>query len=86
MGFSFYSVIEAALLCVNAVAILNEQRLLSRFGGSGNQYTTGYADEFHQTGGAKQQLLTLIRSVRTVMRVPLVVFNIVTILFLVLFG
>jgi hypothetical protein len=30
MGFSLYSLIEAALLCVNAVAILNEQRFLSR--------------------------------------------------------
>ena len=30
MGFTLYSLIEAALLVVNAVAILNEQRFLSR--------------------------------------------------------
>jgi hypothetical protein len=30
MVFSLYSLIEAAILCVNAVAILNEQRFLSR--------------------------------------------------------
>lgn len=30
MGFTLYSLIEAALLCVNAVAILNEQRFLSK--------------------------------------------------------
>ena len=62
----------------------------------------GYADEYANAGGAKQQLLTLIRSVRTVMRskivlfvgprtslyflVPLIAFNIVTIIFLILFG
>lgn len=66
----------------------------------------GYVDEFQgNTGGAKQQLLTLIRSVRTVMRgmvnssflrlilvffcfvlVPLIFFNIVAIVFLILFG
>ncbi len=63
-------------------------------------------DEYQNTGGAKQQLLYLIRSVRTVMRgnlnspfilfyllnlfylflVPLIAFNIVTIIFLILFG
>lgn len=45
----------------------------------------GYVDEFGNAG-AKHQLLNLIRSVRTVMRVPLIAFNVVTILFLVLFG
>jgi hypothetical protein len=30
--------------------------------------TGGYADEHQNTGGAKQQLFALIRSVRTVMR------------------
>jgi hypothetical protein len=30
MGFGLYSLIEAVLLCVNAVAILNEQRILSK--------------------------------------------------------
>ena len=29
---------------------------------------SGFADEFQNTGGAKHQLLSLIRSVRTVMR------------------
>lgn len=87
MGFTLYSLIEAALLCVNAVAILNEQRFLARckyilikftfiscFIGSGgvNRQTYpsagGYIDEYQNTGGTKQQLLNLIRSVRTVMR------------------
>jgi hypothetical protein len=40
--------------------------------GGGNRQAypgaSGYADEFQNAGGAKQQLLSLIRSVRTVMR------------------
>ena len=37
--------------------------------GGNNPGVGGYVDEFHNpTGGAKQQLLTLVRSVRTVMR------------------
>ncbi|CAF1073528.1 unnamed protein product [Rotaria sordida] len=93
MGFTLYSLIEAALLCVNAIAILNEQRFLSRLsggGGGGNRQgypgVGGYVDDYQNVGGTKQQLLNLIRSVRTVMRVPLIAFNIVTIIFLILFG
>ncbi|UJR38314.1 hypothetical protein I4U23_030984 [Adineta vaga] len=86
MGFTLYSLIEAAILCINAVAILNEQRFLSKWSGKGYQDTSGYANEFQNTGGAKHQLFTLIRSVRTVMRVPLIAFNIITILFLILFA
>ncbi|CAF1537979.1 unnamed protein product, partial [Adineta ricciae] len=70
MGFSLYSLIEAALLCVNAVAILNEQRFLSRISGNTNNQNYpgagGYGMEHQNTGGAKQQLLTLIRSIMSV--------------------
>ena len=78
-------------------------------GGGGNNNNQnypaagGYGVDSHTTGGAKEQLLTLIRSVRTVMRgkpsscllhrskisfflVPLIAFNIVTIILLILFG
>jgi hypothetical protein len=81
MGFSLYSLIEAALLFVNAVAILNEQRFLSRCKLIISQYSVCHfiivsdsnqnypvVDGYQNPGGAKQQLLTLIRSVRTVMR------------------
>ncbi|CAF0878829.1 unnamed protein product [Adineta steineri] len=91
MVFTLYSLIEAALLGVNAVAILNEQRFLSKLtGGGGGQQgypgATGYVDDMQNAGGVKQQLLTLIRSVRTVMRIPLIAFNIIAIIFLILFG
>ncbi|CAF3843763.1 unnamed protein product [Rotaria magnacalcarata] len=40
----------------------------------------GYVDDYQNAGGTKRQLLNLIRSVRTVMRVPLIAFNIITII------
>ncbi|CAF0936349.1 unnamed protein product [Adineta steineri] len=91
MVFTLYSLIEAALLGVNAVAILNEQRFLSKLTGSGGGHqgypgAAGYVDDMQNAGGVKQQLLTLIRSVRTVMRIPLIAFNIIAIIFLILFG
>jgi len=33
-----------------------------------NSGVGGYVDEYQNSGGAKQQLLNLVRSVRTVMR------------------
>lgn len=30
MAFGLYSLLEAALLCINAVAVLNEERFLSK--------------------------------------------------------
>jgi hypothetical protein len=72
MGFSLYSLIEAALLCVNAIAILSEQRFLSRCKLTIFQYSVCHfiivSGSNQNPGDAKQQLLTLIRSVRTVMR------------------
>ncbi|CAF0814450.1 unnamed protein product [Didymodactylos carnosus] len=74
MAFTLYSLIEAALLCINAIAILNEQRFLSKLSSNG-QFVSGYGNE----PGPKIQALNLIRSVRTVMRIPLIAFNIITI-------
>jgi len=37
-------------------------------GNQNNPVAGGYGGDYQNTGGAKQQLLTLIRSVRTVMR------------------
>ncbi|CAF1246530.1 unnamed protein product [Rotaria sp. Silwood1] len=88
MVFTLYSLIEAAVLCINAVAVLNE-RFLSKLSGSANKNysdVSGYNVDYQNSVGAKQQLLTLIRSVRTVMRIPLIAFNIVIIILLILFG
>ena len=70
MAFGFYSLLEAILLVVNAMAVLNEERFLSKIGWGTNQMA-GFGDE----PGVKQQLMNLIRSVRTVMRIPLIGIN-----------
>ncbi|XP_078486839.1 immediate early response 3-interacting protein 1-like [Ciona intestinalis] len=82
MGFSLYSLIEAILLFVNAAAILHEERFLSKIGWGSDHSTGGFGED----PGMKTQLINLIRSVRTVMRVPLIFLNCATILSLLLFG
>ena len=80
MGFGLYSLLEAALLVINAMAVLNEERFLSKIGWG--EEMTG----FGQQPSAKQQIMVLIRSVRTVMRVPLIGINGIVILFKILMG
>ncbi|CAF3843334.1 unnamed protein product [Rotaria sp. Silwood1] len=46
MVFSLYSLIEAAFLCVNTIAILNEQVSFKIQHNSG----VGYVDEYQNTG------------------------------------
>jgi len=82
MGFSLYSLIEAALLFINAAAILHEERFLAKIGWGSDHSTGGFGEE----PGMKTQMINFIRSVRTVMRVPLIFMNCVTIICLLLFG
>uniref|UniRef100_A0A8C2X8G8 Immediate early response 3-interacting protein 1 n=1 Tax=Cyclopterus lumpus TaxID=8103 RepID=A0A8C2X8G8_CYCLU len=80
MAFTLYSLIQTAILCINAIAVLHEERFLIGFGV--DQGVGGFGDD----PGVKAQVLTLIRSVRTVMRVPLIIVNSACIVLLLLFG
>ncbi|KAM4710216.1 immediate early response 3-interacting protein 1 [Discoglossus pictus] len=82
MAFTLYSLLQAALLCVNAVAVLHEERFLSKIGWGAEQGIGGFGEE----PGVKSQMMNLVRSVRTVMRVPLIIVNSITIVLLLLFG
>ncbi|XP_069819327.1 immediate early response 3-interacting protein 1 [Dendropsophus ebraccatus] len=82
MAFTLYTLLQAALLCVNAVAVLHEERFLSKIGWGADQGIGGFGEE----PGIKSQMMNLVRSVRTVMRVPLIIVNSVTIVLLLLFG
>ncbi|XP_068784748.1 immediate early response 3-interacting protein 1 [Struthio camelus] len=82
MAFTLYSLLQAALLFVNAIAVLHEERFLRNVGWGSDQGIGGFGEE----PGIKAQLMNLIRSVRTVMRVPLIAVNSVTIVLLLLFG
>ncbi|CAH1254433.1 immediate early response 3-interacting protein 1-like [Branchiostoma floridae] len=81
MALGLYSLIEAALLCVNAIAVLNEERFLSKVG-----WATDTVSGFGEQPGMKSQIINLIRSVRMVMRIPLIIVNTITIVLLLLFG
>ncbi|ESN91416.1 hypothetical protein HELRODRAFT_70454 [Helobdella robusta] len=80
MGLSFYSLLDAVLLCLNAVCILHEERFLAKIGWSSSQ------QGFEDSHGPKHQLLNLIRSIRTVMRIPLIGLNMVAIVLKLAFG
>jgi len=80
MGLSLYSLLEAGLLCLNAICVLHEERFLAKLGWSTDQRGFGEAP------GAKTQMLNLIRSIRTVMRIPLIGLNIVVIALKLAFG
>ncbi|KAL6466171.1 hypothetical protein MHYP_G00263040 [Metynnis hypsauchen] len=79
---ALYGLIQAAVLFTNAIAVLHEERFLAKIGWGVDQSVGGFGEE----PGIKTQLIHLIRSVRTVMRVPLIAVNSVCIVLLLLFG
>ncbi|KAK6188349.1 hypothetical protein SNE40_004539 [Patella caerulea] len=80
MAISLYSLIEAAILCLNAVCVLHEQRFLAKIGWGMDQ--RGFGED----PGVKTQILNLIRSIRTVVRFPLIPINIAVIAFKLILG
>ncbi|KAJ6641390.1 Immediate early response 3-interacting protein 1 [Pseudolycoriella hygida] len=60
--FTLWSLIEASLLCLNAVCILHEERFLNKVGWGASAQVQG----FGEPASTKSQLLNLIRSIRTV--------------------
>lgn len=59
--FTLWTLLEASLLCLNAVCILHEERFLAKWGwGNSGQ------NQFMGPPTVKDQFLNLIRSIRTV--------------------
>ncbi|KAF2675409.1 Yos1-like protein [Microthyrium microscopicum] len=85
MFFGFGNIILVGLLLVNAIAVLSEDRFLARIGWS----TTVQESSF---GGAqdnqsvKAKLVNLIASVRTLLRIPLIILNTVVVIYLIILG
>jgi len=77
-----YGLLEACILFVNSLAILHEERFLQKVGWGADQNTGGFGEE----PGVKQQIINLVKAVRTVMRIPLIFFNVFTVFCLLLFG
>ncbi|XP_055608188.1 immediate early response 3-interacting protein 1 [Uranotaenia lowii] len=81
--FTLWALVEAGLLCLNAVCILHEQRFLAKFGwGASSAQIQG----FGEAPTIKTQVLNLVRAIRTVAKVPLIIINLLAIFFKLLLG
>ncbi|XP_050599575.1 immediate early response 3-interacting protein 1-like, partial [Bombus affinis] len=76
VAFTLWTLFEATVLCLNAICDLNEERFLAKVGWASWQNVQG----FGEPPTVKSQILNLIRSIRTVARIPLIFLNIVTII------
>lgn len=83
MAITLWNLFEASLLVLNAICVLHEERFLAKIGWTSNaQHVQG----FGESPSAKTRIITLIYSIRTVMRFPLVIVNILTLIVKLLFG
>nr|CCC93156.1 conserved hypothetical protein [Trypanosoma congolense IL3000] len=99
MGFSVGVIFQAVLLCLNAMAILSERRLLAKYGLASPAATSYYPTSGENAFGSSDELMDVDRrssmvsnlamflsSVRTLMRWPLIFMNTAVIIFTLLFG
>jgi len=86
---SFYGIIEAGLLFINALVILNEHRFLKNYGlGSeiqNNDIGFGISSS-DRSQGVKPKIAATLSAMRTVLRFPLIFMNLTVIVLLLLFG
>ncbi|CAE7103081.1 unnamed protein product [Rhizoctonia solani] len=93
MGLGLGAIFYVSLLLINAIAILNEERFLARIMGiqvgwssvgpqPGQQYNQYDRTGFGEGGSeVKSKMINLIGAVRTLLRIPLIIVNIVVILY-----
>jgi hypothetical protein len=81
MSFSIADLFKVVLLLLNAMAILSERRLLDRVG-----LASSPTDLNQVQTPAKEGVAQVLRSVRTLLRGPLIILNAVTIIFTMIFG
>lgn len=79
MAFSLVALFYVMVLFTNAVCILSEDRFLLRVGWS-TQSLAGFAPN-QQEDSVKARLLTLIHAIRTLLRLPLILCNVLIILY-----
>ncbi|XP_026288426.1 immediate early response 3-interacting protein 1 [Frankliniella occidentalis] len=82
MSFTLMHLIEAIVLILNAICVLHEERFMKRMGWGANAQVQGFGEQPTVTA----KLLNLVRSIRTVVRVPLILFNSVLIAFKLVLG
>ncbi|KXS20360.1 Yos1-like protein [Gonapodya prolifera JEL478] len=84
MAFTLGQLLYAIVLFINGVAILHEERFLARIG-----WSTRNADGFvPQTDpqSLKTRLVTLIAAIRTLLRLPLILANVLIITYEIILG
>ncbi|XP_055844003.1 immediate early response 3-interacting protein 1 [Episyrphus balteatus] len=79
--FTLWTLIESSLLCLNAICVLHDERFLAKIGWGPN----AQHQEFGQPS-VKSQMLNLIRSIRTVAKIPLIFLNIAAIVIKLILG
>lgn len=78
--FGFFTLLYACILFSNSIVILNEKRFLRRVGLPLDPEARKYL------GKTSLKIVYLLKIARTMMRIPLIVLNIVCILYEVFFG
>lgn len=88
MALSIFSLLEAFVLMLNAMAVLNPHYFLEKCDlHADNLHDVSAPGEYHdQTGPMRKQVTLLLYSVRTYLRAPLVLFNLLFILVELLLG
>ncbi|TPX47878.1 hypothetical protein SeLEV6574_g02388 [Synchytrium endobioticum] len=87
IGFGLGTVFYVSVLLINAIAVLHEERFLARIGftaASTSHQPGGFGDP--QQPSVKARLIILIGAVRTLLRIPLVIVNVLIIIYELLLG
>ncbi|XBW35746.1 hypothetical protein QEN19_001316 [Hanseniaspora menglaensis] len=97
--FGFGSFFSVSLFLINSIAILNEERFLRRIGLGSNKsqaelqhnsnqypYATSTNTVNANNDSIKSKLISLIYSVQTLLRIPLIVINTLVIIYELIFG
>ncbi|CAK43936.1 uncharacterized protein An01g08465 [Aspergillus niger] len=73
------------ILLINSLAVLSEDRFLARIGWGRTQNDPAFGATYDTTS-VKAKTINLIASVRTVMRIPLIVINTIIIVYELILG
>ncbi|BDD61211.1 hypothetical protein MPDQ_004843 [Monascus purpureus] len=83
--FGLGKLVYVIILIINAIAVLSEDRFLARIGWGRTQSDPSFGSTYDSTS-VKAKTVNLIASVRTVMRIPLIVINTVVIIYELVLG
>ncbi|PKY07476.1 Yos1-like protein [Aspergillus campestris IBT 28561] len=83
--FGLGKLVYAAILLTNAIAVLSEDRFLARIGWGRTQADPAFGATYDNSS-VKAKTVNLIASIRTLMRIPLIVINTVIIVYQLILG